>query len=40
MGDGPYEHAAEGPSALSETAFRKAEKKYQLHLEQQLRKTK
>jgi hypothetical protein len=40
MGDEPYEQAAEEPSALSETAFRKAEKKYQLHLEQQLKKTK
>jgi hypothetical protein len=40
MGDKPYEQAAEEPSALSETAFRKAEKKYQLHWEQQLKKTK
>jgi hypothetical protein len=39
MADGPYEHAEEA-SSLSETAFRIAEKKYQLHMQQRLKKAK
>ncbi|WIA19914.1 hypothetical protein OEZ85_005807 [Tetradesmus obliquus] len=39
MAEGPYEHAEEA-SSLSETAFRIAEKKYQLHMQQRLKKTK
>ncbi|WIA40207.1 hypothetical protein OEZ86_013595 [Tetradesmus obliquus] len=38
MAEGPYEHAEEA-SSLSETAFRIAEKKYQLHMQQRLKKT-
>uniref|UniRef100_A0A383WCP4 Fe2OG dioxygenase domain-containing protein n=1 Tax=Tetradesmus obliquus TaxID=3088 RepID=A0A383WCP4_TETOB len=39
MAEGPYEHAEEA-SSLSETAFRNAEKKYQLHMQQRLKKRK